>query len=355
VTGLFGAAFDNLTSPMILAFVLGAAAGLARSDLSVPESVAKGLSIYLMFAIGLKGGTIMATTNLDARAVITLLAGIGLSLTIPLIAFGLLRRFAAQDVPTAAAVSAHYGSVSIVTFVTATEFLTQRSIGYEPYILGVVALMETPAVLTGLWLAGRGLRTPTGAEAGATTRGGALTGTGTGNGNGEPPGVSRGELIREILLNGSVVLLIGAFLIGWATGPAGFATVAPVFDDLFKGLLCLFLLDMGLQAARRLKAGALITPSLLLFGIYMPLIGAALGLVTGWLIGLSAGGVALIAILCASASYIAVPAAMRLAIPQANPGIYLTLALAVTFPFNVLIGIPLYTYMATLITGAPAP
>lgn len=321
------AAAASLASPMILAFVLGIAAGLARSDLSVPEAMSKGMAIYLMFAIGLKGGATMASTPLDATAAGAILAGVLLSFALPLLAFALLRGPGGAERTTAAAVAAHYGSISIVTFVTAAQFLTERGIPYEAYLLAVVALMETPAILSGLWLARDKAR------------------------EGPGKGLS-GELLREICLNGSVVLLIGAFAIGWIVGPGGVEPVRPFFDELFKGVLCLFLLDMGLQAAGRLRGVKVLTARLVAFGLYMPPLGAAIGLLTGWAIGLGPGGATLLGVLCGSASYIAVPAAMRLALPQANPAVYVTLSLAVTFPFNVVVGIPLYLAAAGLLYGA---
>jgi len=320
------AAAASLASPMILAFVLGMAAGLARSDLSIPEAMSKGMAIYLMFAIGLKGGATMASTPLDATAAGAILAGVLLSFTLPLLAFALLRGPGGAERTTAAAVSAHYGSISIVTFVTAAQFLTERGIPYEAYLLAVVALMETPAILSGLWLARDKAR------------------------EGPGKGLS-GELLREICLNGSVVLLIGAFAIGWIVGPGGVEPVLPFFEELFKGVLCLFLLDMGLQAAARLRGVKVLTVRLVAFGLYMPPLGAAIGLLTGWAIGLGPGGATLLGVLCGSASYIAVPAAMRLALPQANPAVYVTLSLAVTFPFNVVVGIPLYLAAAGLLYG----
>jgi hypothetical protein len=200
-------------------------------------------------------------------------------------------------------------------------------VDYEGYLVAVMALMETPAIVSGLWLASKYLPRD-------QTKGGAS-----------------GELLREVFLNGSVVLLMGAFVIGLATGTEGMKTVAPFIDAPFKGVLCFFLLDMGLIAAGRLQDSKVISLPLIAFGIIMPLLGGALGLGAGWLIGLSPGGVAIMGILAASASYIAVPAAMRLALPEANPAIYLTLSLAITFPFNLTIGIPLYLSVAQWMAG----
>eukprot|EP00439_Symbiodinium_sp_Y106_P088455 s1_g991.t1 len=306
-------ATSNLVSPAILAFLLGGLAGFLRSDLEIPEAIAKGLSIYLMLAIGLKGGASLAASDAGMSILPGLIAAVLLSFLIPYVAFFLLRmttRFTRID---AAAVSAHYGSVSIVTFVTATQFLTSLDITYEAYIIAMVALMETPAIVSGLLLARKK----------------------NGEGSSKTP-LFQPEMLREILFNGSIVLLLGGFVIGWATGEQGLETVAPFFVDPFQGVLCLFLLDMGLVAAHRLRTASSLSPSAIAFGLYMPLIGAVLGGATGYAVGLSAGGATLLAVLAASASYIAVPAAIRLALPKADPGIFIPLSLGVTFPFNVL-------------------
>ena len=329
--GILALAGQNLISPMILAFLLGMAAALARSDLSFPEAVAKGMSLYLLFAIGFKGGVSVAGHGVDAGLVLSLLAGLGLSALLPLIAFGMLSAMTGLSVTDRAAVAAHYGSISIVTFVAASSVLTAQGVAHEGYMVAVAAAMEAPAILTALWLASR---------AGAVKGGG-----------GAEPG-----LMREILLNGSIVLLVGAFAIGWITGEEGRAEISAFIDAPFKGVLCLFLLDMGLVAGRGLRgARGVLSPGVLGFGVAMPLVGASLGLAVGLGIaavaGLSAGGVALLMVLSASASYIAVPAAMRVALPRANPAVYLTLALGVTFPFNLALGIPLYLAVAAALAG----
>ncbi|MBM1555145.1 sodium-dependent bicarbonate transport family permease [Sulfitobacter mediterraneus] len=323
---LFSLAADNLVSPIILSFVLGVAASLARSDLSIPEAAAKALSIYLLFAIGFKGGVSVAAHGIDARLGLALLAGIILSAALPLVAFALLRLMTAMSRLDAAAVAAHYGSISIVTFVAATSVLESRGIAAEGYMVAVAAAMEAPAILSALWLVARG-------------------------GGGDSKGMDS-ALMREIMLNGSIVLLVGAFLIGWATGEEGLAEISSFIVSPFKGVLCLFLLDMGLVAGRGLRqGGGILTPSVLAFGVLMPLIGAAAGLATALALGLTPGGVTLMMVLSASASYIAVPAAMRVALPEANPSLYLTLSLGVTFPFNLTLGIPLYVAVAQAMTG----
>ena len=226
---------------------------------------------------------------------------------------------------TAAASAAHYGSISVVTFVAGSEFLTLSGLVYSGHMVAVLALMETPAILTGLLLAG------------ASAKG--------------PDPSARGELIREVALNGSVVLLMGAFAIGWISGEPGMTRLEPFVVGLFQGMLCLFLLDMGLVAARRLSGAKKLGVMGGVFGIIMPPIGAVLALGLAALIGMSAADAAALMILGASASYIAVPAAMRIALPDADPSVYLTLSLAITFPFNLTVGIPLYTAVARYALG----
>lgn len=311
-------AVANLISPMVLFFVLGLIATLARSDLSIPEAIAKAMSLYLMMAIGFKGGAGVAQHGLDATLGLAILAGIVLSATIPVLAFRLLMVSNSLPRVDAAAVAAHYGSISIVTFLAATQALDWSGIAFDGYMVAVAAAMETPAIIVALWLARTGQ-----SRLDATT-------------------------MREVVLNGSIVLLIGSFLIGMMTGANGLKMIAPFIVDSFKGILCLFLLDMGIIAGRGLlEGGKKLDLPVVLFGLYMPLIGAALGALASMLAGLSLGSTALMITLAASASYIAVPAALRLALPEARPSIYLTLSLGVTFPFNLTLGIPLYIAAAS--------
>lgn len=315
---------SNLVSPIILSFALGLAAALARSDLSIPEAVAKGMSIYLLFAIGFKGGASVASHGVDGTLLAAVAAGLVLSFGIPFLAFALLRLITGLERVDAAAVAAHYGSISIVTFVAGTSVLQGRMIEAEGYMVAVAAAMEAPAILSALWLVAR-----------------------SGAGGKMEPG-----LLREILLNGSIVLLVGAFAIGAITGEKGLAEISSFIVNPFKGVLCLFLLDMGLIAGRGLRqARGVISLPMVMFGIAMPLISSVFGLALGMLIGLTTGGIVLLMILAASASYIAVPAAMRVALPQANPAVYLTLSLGVTFPFNLTLGIPIYLAAAQFMTG----
>jgi len=321
-------AIANLASPMVLFFALGFLAALARSELSVPEAVGKGLALYLMLAIGFKGGVSVAEAGLSTELLTTALAGIILGFIIPVIAHALLRMTTGLDDATRAAVAAHYGSISVVTFVAATEVLGYMDLEFDGFMVAVMALMETPAIIAGLLLA-RGAVTSTSPETSTPW----------------------GSLAREVFLNGSVVLLLGAFVIGIMTGAKGMEAIGAFVDAPFKGILCLFLLDMGLLAARRLRESSGLTLPLTAFGIYMPLIAASLGITAGTLLGQDVGTVALLTVLCASASYIAVPAAMRMALPEANAAIYLTLSMAITFPFNLVIGIPLYISAAQFLVG----
>ncbi len=334
MTEVLSLASENLVSPMVLSFALGLVAALARSDLSIPEAVAKALSVYLLFAIGFKGGVSVAEHGVDASLIKSLIAGMILSAILPFLAFALLRLLSKMDRLNAAAVAGHYGSISIVTFVAATSVLESQGILAEGYMVAVAAAMEAPAILSALWLVSRN------------------GGSGSGNEGGDGKGRMDAKLWREVLLNGSIVLLVGAFLIGWITGPKGLSDIEAFVVTPFKGVLCLFLLDMGLLAGRGMRSGrGAIGLGGVAFGLIMPVLGGCAGLLAAMLLGLSTGGTLLLMVLSASASYIAVPAAMRVALPEANPSIYLTLSLGVTFPFNLILGIPLYLALAQAMTG----
>ncbi len=318
----------NMLSPAILFFALGIIAGLVKSDLEVPESISRYLSIYLMMAIGLKGGVAIANTpEFTGQILAAIAAGFTISLLTPFLAFGLLRATTDLDRPTAAAVAAHYGSISLVTFATATAFLKTNDIQYAGYIVAILALMEAPAILSGLFIAHR-----TAPETKSHTK-------------------EENKLSREIFTNGAILLLFGAFLIGWITGQKGMDKVAGFLDTPFQGILCLFLMDMGLVVAKNLPHLKTFTWKLAFFGLYMPIIGAVIGLTSSYVMALDVGTGTLFTVLCASASYIAVPAAMRLALPEAKAAIYIPMSLAITFPFNVIVGIPLYFALAVKLLG----
>lgn len=320
---------QNLTSPPILFFILGVVAGFLKSDLNVPDQISRYLSIYLMMAIGFKGGVAIAETpEINGQIIATIAAGLITGFTQPFIGYALLRLTTKIDRPTAAAISAHYGSISMVTFVTAVSFLGANEVAYAGYIVAVLALMEAPSILTGLFIAHRAEPKTIRATAKATPR-----------------------LSREIFTNGAILLLMGSFLIGWASGTSGMEKMSGFFVDPFHGILAFFLLDMGLLVSRQMHHLKEFTLKLVMFGIYMPLIGASVGISISWLIGLDVGTGFLFTVLVASASYIAVTAAMRLALPQAKAAIYIPMTLAITFPFNIAFGIPLYFSITEKILG----
>jgi len=309
----------NLLTPAVLFFALGLLATLLRSDLEIPQPVARGLSLYLLFSIGMHGGVELSRAGASASALLPLAGGVIASMLVPLVAFALLRRrLGAAD---AAAIGATYGSISAVTFVTACSFLEDRGVAWSGTMVAAMALMESPAILVGVWLARR---------------------AGVGAEGGQPPESRTGELVREAFLNGSVFLLIGSLLVGLLAGEKGWQSVAPFAHEPFKGVLCLFLLDMGLVAGRRLGALRESGPLLLGFAVGFPLVSATLAVIAARAMGLGQGDALLFTVLCASASYIAVPAAVRSALPQANPSLFLPMSLAVTFPLNIALGIPLY-------------
>lgn len=307
-----------------LFFLFGVVAGLARSELKLPGALYETLTVFLLLVIGLKGGEGLAMQPL-APLLPQLGAVILLGVAQTLIAYGLLRGPGRFDRSNAAATAAHYGSVSVATFAVGINWLATRAIAFEAQMAIFLAVMEVPAIMVGIVLA-RGI----GKQADWRT------------------------LAHETFLGKGVTLLLGGMAIGWAAGPEGLAPIKGVFYELFKGALALFLLEMGLIVSRQI--GELKKRGLFLigFGLMMPLLSALLGIAVGMVIGLSSGGLTLLATLAASASYIAVPAAMRLAVPEANPAISLAAALGVTFPFNILVGIPLYHWLTTQITGATA-
>jgi len=314
---------SNLLNPPVLFFFLGMIAVGVGSDLDIPQPLPKFFSLYLLLSLGFKGGVELNHSGVNAHIALTLLAAIAMALLIPLASFWILKkRMAPAD---AAAVAAVYGSVSAVTFITATSFLSQVKIPFGGHMVAAMALMESPAIIVGVLLARLGMRESKNEGSKNQSSQRALA-----------PG-----FLRDAFLNGSVLLLVGSLIIGLLTGESGQAALKPFTGDIFKGILCLFLLDMGLVSARRLKESK-INKFAISFALISPPVNAALGLIIAWMLRLTPGDALLFCVLCASASYIAVPAAMRLAVPKANPGLYLTMALAITFPFNIVIGIPLY-------------
>lgn len=318
---LLDISLQNILSPPILFFILGLFASRVRSDLEIPPAVGKALSYYLLLVIGFKGGVELSVSELNLIILNSMLAALFVGATLPVIAYPLLRIVVGLDRQNAAAISAHYGSISVVTFVAAVAFLGIYNIPYEGYVVAMMALMEAPAIVTGLILAkgrqGRKIFSP--------------------------------AFVREVFFGGTLLLLFGSFCIGWITGEQGMAAMTGFVDVPFTGVLCFFLLEMGILAAKKLSAIKTAGLPLALFGLYMPLIGGAIGIIFGALIGLSQGGTTLLGVLCATASYIVVPAAMRHALPEANPSLSMPLVLGVTFPFNIFIGIPLYFYGAKML------
>jgi uncharacterized protein len=305
----------NLLNPPVLFFGLGVLAFALGSDLEVPQPLPKLFSLYLLLSIGFRGGSELHHSGLTAEVASTLGAAIGMALLVPVWTFLLLRR--RLDRANAAAVAATYGSISAVTFIAATAFLEQLQIASSGHLVAAMALMESPAIVLGIALA-----------------------RGAGDGRGQP--MPWRHLLRDALANGSVLLLCGSLLIGVASGERGERALAPFTDGIFRGMLCLFLLDMGIVSARRLRTIGTLGWFPLAFALLAPLGNAALAIGIAYGIGLGRGDALLFTVLGASASYIAVPAAMRLAVPEANPGLYVTMALAITFPFNIVVGLPTY-------------
>jgi len=316
---LLNSLVQSLMSPMVLAFVLGIIATLIHSDLKIPEEIYTALTIYLLFAIGLKGGA-----KLDGVSVTDFLkpltVAVVLSLLIPVWCFYILHKLGKLNAINAAAIAAHYGSVSAVTFGEAMAFLDLMKVEHEAFLPALLAVMEVPAIIVALYLARKAIPADPGGNTNSAWR----------------------KVLHEILTSKGIVLLVGGMIIGFVSGKKGYEQVGPLFDAPFRGVLTLFLLEVGLVTGRRLvdlkKAGGFLVG----FALVMPLLHGLLGAYLGKLAGLGVGGATVLGTLAASASYIAAPAAVRVALPQASPALYLTASLAITFPFNVVIGIPLY-------------
>ena len=317
---------QNVLNPPVLFFFLGMLAFFLKSDLDIPQPLPKLFSLYLLIAIGLQGGYKLSAHGITKDAVVALGLAMLMAIAVPIYAFFVLR--AKLDVYNAVAISATYGSVSAVTFVTATNFLQSLNVNYGGYMVAALALMESPAIIIAFIL---------------------LSIFAPSNKNGAER--EWGEIIKESLVNASVFLLLGSVAIGLITGDKGWKAMEPVFGDLFKGLLAFFLLDMGLVAARRLGDLKKVGWFLIAFAIIMPIFNASVAVVLAKLAGLTKGDAFLFSVLSASASYIAVPAAMRMSVPEANPSIYVPMSLAITFPFNIIFGLPLYYYLVSHLIG----
>lgn len=312
----FGLIADNLLNPPILFFLLGCIAAFSRSDLSIPKPLSKALALYLLLSIGMHGGYELSKSGITADVAIALGAAIFMAIVVPIYSFFILRL--RLNLHNSAAIAAAYGSISAVTFITGVSFLEELGVEFGGHMVAAMAMMESPAIIIGVLMVRLGM----GKEA--------------------EDSLDWPELLREAFLNGAVFLLVGSLVIGFITGEPGWKAMEPMTGDLFKGVLAFFLLDMGLVAARHMgdlrKAGLFLVG----FAIGMAVVNAAIGISVAHLLSFSPGDALLFTLLVASASYIAVPAAMRLSVPEANPSLYIAAALAVTFPFNIIVGIPLY-------------
>jgi len=314
----FDILISNLSNPVLLFFLLGVVASLVKSDLEVPATTGKFIALYLLFSIGFKGGQELAHETIDGHVAASLAFGVAIATLIPLYAFYLLKKF--LDVQNAGAVAAAYGSVSAVTFVAASSFLESSGIAFSGHMVAIMALMESPAIIVAMVLLSRYDRDRDNAH-------------------------GLGAVIRHSLTNGSVLMLVGSLVIGIAADAKQAEGIRPFTTDIFKGFLAIFLLEMGMVTATRFGAFRKYGKIALLFGIAMPLVNGSL---VAWLSGFvthNPGDRFMFAVLAASASYIAVPAAMRMAAPKADPGLYIPMALGVTFPFNITFGMPLYFSM----------
>ena len=329
---------QNLIDPAILFFIFGVLAGTVRSNLEIPPAISRFLSLYLLMALGLKGGFALSQSGLTASVGISLAAAVLLAIVIPLIGYAVLRRFVSGF--DAAAVAATYGSVSAVTFVTAVQTLENQGVAYGGHMAAAMALMESPAIILAVVLANSLRQKQT---SGVVSQGGgaaALAGTAA------PHGASVGKILHESFTDGAQLLLLGAMVIGLITGEAGKEAMAPFSVDLFIGMLAFFLLDMGLMAARNLPQVKGQSPVLIAYAVLGPIVHAALALGVAVVLKLSPGDGALLMVLAASASYIAVPAVLRTALPEAKPALYFGLSLGLTFPLNIVLGIPVYLVVA---------
>lgn len=329
----------NLLDPAVLFFVIGVLAGAMKSNLEIPPAISRFLSLYLLMALGLKGGFALSHSGLTHEVAASLGAAVALAIIVPLLGYLLLRRFLSGF--DAAAVAATYGSVSAVTFVTAVQYLETQGIAYGGHMAAAMALMESPAIIMAVIFANT-LRQQGGLPSGRHT-GAEMATPGAAHPKG---GVSIRKILHESFTDGAQLLLLGAMVVGLLTGEAGKAAMQPFSGDLFKGMLAFFLLDMGLMAARNLPQLKGKSPWLIAFAVLGPVAHASIALAMAAALSLPAGTGALLMVLAASASYIAVPAVLRYAIPEASPSLYFSLSLGVTFPLNIIFGIPAYVGIA---------
>lgn len=319
---------QNLLNPPVLFFFLGMLAVFFKSELAIPQPLPKLFSLYLLIAIGLHGGYELSKSGLTLYIFEALLIAVAMSMIVPIYSFFILRT--KLDIYNSVAIAATYGSISAVTFITGVTYLGTVGVEYGGFMVASMALMESPAIVIGLVFAALFIKNKEGEEKTKT---------------------DYKEILKEAFLNPSVFLLVGALIIGILTGEKGWSSMEPLFGTLFKGMLAFFLLDMGLVAARKIHELKKVGFFLIAFALIMPLVNATIATAFAYMFEIEKGDAFLLALLSASASYIAVPAAMRLSVPEANPGIYLPLSLAVTFPFNISLGIPLYYYIITSFWG----
>lgn len=324
----FDLILQNMLNPPVLFFFLGMLAVFLKSELTIPQPLPKLFSLYLLIAIGLHGGYELSMSGFNLYIFEALMIAVGMSMLVPIYSFFILKT--KMDVYNSIAIAATYGSISAVTFITGITYLGTIGVEYGGFMVASMALMESPAIVIGLVFAAVFVKSKDGEEEEKT---------------------DWSEILREAFLNPSVFLLVGALLIGILTGEKGWHSMEPLFGTLFKGMLAFFLLDMGLVAARKIHELKKVGFFLIAFALIMPLVNALVATGFAYMFDIHKGDAFLLALLSASASYIAVPAAMRLSVPEANPGLYLPLSLAVTFPFNISLGIPLYYFIINSLWG----
>lgn len=313
---------SNFSSPVVLAFVLGITSKFVKSDLEFPRTLYQSISIYLLLAIGLKGGVELSKTSF-AEFLSPAIATVALGVLTPISAFLIIRYIRRLDLSNSAGLAAHYGSVSMVTFLVAISFMQDKGMEPEGYMPTLLALLEIPGIIIALMI-------PVMASKNTS---------------------SIGRALHEVVTGSSIFLLIGGVIIGYIAGPVKFAPVEPFFVNGFQGALFLFLLELGMTTASRLRDLKKVGAFIIFFGIFVPILHSVPAIFLGYWAGLSTAGITVLATMVSSASYIAAPAAVRIALPKASPSIYLTASLGITFPFNITLGIPLYYYLTVLFTG----
>jgi hypothetical protein len=334
---------QNLLDPAILFFVFGVLAGALRSNLEIPPAISKFLSLYLLMALGLKGGFALEKSGLTPAVAVALLAAIAMAFIVPALGYAFLKNRVSRF--DAAAVAAAYGSVSAVTFVTAMQYLETVGLAFGGHMAVAMVVMESPAIIMAVMLANTLRHAQTAPAMTVQTGGTAVLG---GGGGGVP---SIGRILHESFTDGAHLLLLGAMAVGFLSGDAGKAVMQPFSGDLFKGMLAFFLLDMGLMVAKNFSEARKASPVLIGYAALGPVVHAGIALALSWVLSLPVADAALLMVLSASASYIVVPAVLRYAIPEANPAIYFGLSLGITFPLNILVGIPVYTSIAQSVLG----